>query len=402
MTIGCPECGALQELPPLKLQEMARCRLCRFPLSRTLARSLDAAFACSVAAFVLLIPANLGSLMSVHLLGVERHEVLASGALELWRGGFVIIATMLFACVIVLPLVRYAGLSVVLGALAVGERPPWLGRLNRWVMLLDLWAMPDVFLFAFLIGMVRVSEHLTVKVGAGGACFMAAAILAILTRAVLDRRTLWRTIAPDMEVAPGVPTVSCTVCDLAAPLEAFEGRPCPRCGLTLCARRPGAVMMAAAFSLAALVLYVPANLMPVRVTTALGHATPRREIDGVIALFNTDNWPLGVVAFIASILIPLLKIVGMGWFILSTRPRRQGRLRLKTRLNRIIDDLGRWSNIDVFALTVSVPLIHFGGFASANVAPGATAFALVVLLSMAASRVFDPRLMWDAAERDAR
>ena len=98
----------------------------------------------------------------------------------------------MFACAIILPLVRYGGLSVVLGALALGRRPPWLGRLNRWVMLLDLWAMPDVFLFGFIIGMVRVSERLTVRVGTGGACFMAAAILAILTRAVLDRRTLWR------------------------------------------------------------------------------------------------------------------------------------------------------------------------------------------------------------------
>ena len=196
MTIGCPECGALEELPPLTRHEMARCRLCRFPLSRTLARSLDAACACSVAAFVLLIVANLTPLMSVQLLGLERREVLASGGLAMWRSGAVIIACIVFACAIILPLVRYGGLSVVLGALALGRRPPWLGRLNRGVMLLDLWAMPDVFLFGFIIGMIRVSEHLTVRVGTGGACFMAAAILAVLTRAVLDRRTLWRSDRP--------------------------------------------------------------------------------------------------------------------------------------------------------------------------------------------------------------
>jgi paraquat-inducible protein A len=282
----------------------------------------------------------------------------------------------------------------------LGQRPPWLGRLNRWVMLLDLWAMPDVFLFGFIIGMVRVSEHLTVRVRTGGACFMAAAILAILTRAVLDRRTLWRTISHDLHLAPGVPAVSCTVCDLAAPLE-FEGRPCPRCGLTLSARKPGAAMMAAAFSLGALILYLPANLLPIQVQTRLGREIPRRVIDGVVALFNTDYWPMGVVVFVTSILVPLLKIAGMGWFLLSTRPGWQGDLRLKTRLNRIIDDLGRWSNVDIFTLTVAVPLVQFGSFGSARAGPAATAFALVILLSMAASRAFDPRLMWDAAERDA-
>jgi paraquat-inducible protein A len=401
MTIGCPECGALQDLPPLTLHEMARCRVCRFPLSRTLARSLAAAFACSVAAVVLLIPANLTPLMSVQLLGATRREVLGSGVLAMWRSGSVIIAAILFACVIVLPLVRYAGLSVVLGAMVLGRRPPWLGRLNRWVMLLDLWAMPDVFLFGFIIGMVRVSEHLTIHVGTGGACFMAATILAILTRAMLDRRTLWRRIAPDLKLPPGAPAISCTVCDLAAPLE-FEGGPCPRCGQTLRARKVGAVAMAAAFSLAALILYAPANLLPIQVTVRLGREIPRRVIDGVTALFNTEYWPLGLVVIVTSILVPLLKIAGMGWFILSTRPGWQGNLRLKTRLNRIIDDLGRWSNVDVFTLTVAVPLVQFGGFASARVGPAATPFALVILLSMAASRAFDPRLMWDAAERDAR
>ena len=172
--------------------------------------------------------------------------------------------------------------------------------------------------------------------------------------------------------------------------------------MTLRARKPGAVAMAAAFSLAALILYAACQPDAHRVTTRLGREIPRRVIDGAIALFNTEHWPLGVVLFFTSILVPLLKIVGMGWFILSTRPGWQRNLRLKTRLNRIIDDLGRWSNVDVFTLTVTVPLVHFGGFASARVGPAATAFALVILLSMAASRAFDPRLMWDAAERDAR
>jgi paraquat-inducible protein A len=400
MTIGCPECGALEELPRLTLHEMARCRVCRFPLSRTLARSLEAAFAFSFSAFVLLIPANLTPLMSVRLLGAEHREILASGGLAVWRSGAVLVAAIVFACAIVLPLVRYAGLSVVLGLLMLNRRPPWLGRLNRWVMQLDLWAMPDVFLFGFIIGLVRVSDRLPVDVGTGGACFMAAAILAILTRAVLDRRTLWRAIGPDLDLPPGVEAVSCTVCDLAAPIE-LKDQPCPRCGKTLYARKPGARAVAAAFSLAALILYLPANLMPIQVTTRPGGEISRRVIDGVIALFNTAYWPMGLVVCFTSILVPLLKIAGMWWFIFSTWPGRQGDLRLKTRLNRVIDDMGRWSNVDIFTLTVTVPLIDFGGFASARVGPAATPFALVILLSMAASRAFDPRLMWDAAEREA-
>lgn len=78
------------------------------------------------------------------------------------------------------------------------------------------------------------------------------------------------------------------------------------------------------------------------------------------------------------------------------------RLRLKTRLHRFIDELGRWSNVDVFTVAIFIPLIRFGDLASSRAAPGSMAFTLVVFLTMIASRVFDPRLMWDAAERGAR
>ena len=125
-------------------------------------------------------------------------------------------------------------------------------------------------------------------------------------------------------------------------------------------------------------------------------------IDGVYQLFHAGLWPIGILIICTSIVIPVAKIVGMGWFILSIRRGSRKHLRTKAHLYRLIDELGRWSFVDVFTIAAFVPLIQFDGIASARPAVGATAFALVVFLTMSASRAFDPRLMWDVRIRRRR
>jgi paraquat-inducible protein A len=209
---------------------------------------------------------------------------------------------------------------------------------------------------------------------------------------------VWRAIAADRTLTHAGPVLSCSVCDRVEPV-ASEGHPCARCGLTLRMRKPDAIVRAAALSLAALVLTAPANFFPMTVSMQLGRAVTHRIIDGVYQLFHAGLWPLGILIIGTSIVIPVAKLVCMAWFIASVMRRSRKHLRLKAHLYRCIDELGRWSNVDVFTIAAFAPLIHFDGIASARPAIGATAFALVVMLTMAASRAFDPRMMWDAHER---
>jgi paraquat-inducible protein A len=128
----------------------------------------------------------------------------------------------------------------------------------------------------------------------------------------------------------------------------------------------------------------------------LGQRVDHRIVDGIADLFKAGLWPLGIVIFCTSITIPLLKLAGLGWFMLSVRRRDKQHLRRKTRLYRLIDEIGRWSNVDVFTIAAFTPLLQFNAFATAGAADGATAFILVVTITMVASRAFDPRMMWDA------
>lgn len=398
--IGCPDCGSLQTLPPLTPGTLARCALCAGVLERTSGRSIAAGMCCALGAFLLLFPGNLLPLMGVGMLHMHNQNRLASGILMLWDRNWLLLAVLTGAFALVLPFVRFGLLSAVLGLLLLGQRPAWLGRGFRWALWLDVWAMPDVYLLAGFVGYFRLIhvQAMTVWIGAGGYCFSAAAFLAMIARAAIDRRTVWRAIAPEADVVAGERTISCTTCDLVQPLSR-EGAGCPRCGARLRARRPEALARAAAMIAAALILFLPANILPMNTSIQMGRPVTYTIFKGVRALFDVGLWQLGVIIFCTSIAIPALKIVGMGWLLISTWQGWRRHLVGRTRFHRFINEIGRWSNVDPFTITVFVPLMTFRGLASSDAAWGSTAFIAVVVLTLLATRSFDPRLMWDAAER---
>ncbi|HEX3754434.1 MAG TPA: paraquat-inducible protein A [Rhizomicrobium sp.] len=397
MTIACPDCGTLEDLPQLKPGAAALCPSCYAALERTSGRSVTAALACSAATFLLLFPANLLPLMQVTILGMSRESRIWSGVMQLWSHQWVILALLVGLFAVILPFLRFGLLTIVLACVRAGWQPGWLGRAFRWAMRLDAWAMPDVFLIGCVVGYSRINANMPVRIEAGGYCFIAAALLCAITRAAMERRTVWRSIAPEQETPSG-PVISCTVCDLIAPATA-EGEPCPRCGLRLHARKTDAMIRTTALVAAGFLLYLPANIYPMSSNTQLGGLVTHRIIDGIRELFQAGLWPFGILIFCTSIAIPLVKLLGLSWFVLSARRRSGKRLVLKTKLYRFIDEIGRWSNVDVFTVAVFVPLLQFGIITQTRAEVGSTAFVLVVLLTMLASRAFDPRLLWDAAEQ---
>jgi paraquat-inducible protein A len=311
-----------------------------------------------------------------------------------------LLAVLVWSFAVILPFARFGLLSFVLGTVQLGYRPIWLGAAYRWSLWLDVWAMPDVFLLGGFVGYYRLIHvsQMTVLIGPGGYCFLVAAFLSMLTRASIDKRTVWRAIAPEADVPEDEPTLSCTTCDLIQPLD-HQGRRCPRCGARLHTRKPYALMRATALTAAAFILFFPANILPMNTTIQMGTTVNHTIFKGVQELFQAGLWPLGVLIFCTSIGIPALKILGMGWFIISVWRQSEKHLVAKTKFHRFINEIGRWSNVDPFTIAVFVPLMTFEPFASSKAAWGSTAFIGVVVLTLLASMSFDSRLMWDAAER---
>ncbi len=170
---------------------------------------------------------------------------------------------------------------------------------------------------------------------------------------------------------------------------------CPRCDATLWLRKPASLSRATAFLVAAYICYIPANVLPVIVTTTVLGTESDTILSGAIELIETGSWPLGAVVFIASICVPLLKLVSLTLLIASVaRGSGWGRLQ-QTRLYRLIELVGRWSMLDVYVVTLLVGLVQFRSLATVTPGIGALAFGAVVVFTMLAVLSFDPRLIWD-------
>ncbi len=393
--LACRHCGTLQAPPPRPVAALD-CAVCRVGLERFTWRSLDGALATSLAALVMLLPANGLTFLTTTLFGAVEHSRLISSVTVLWRDGWPALAVAVGLFVIVLPLVRFTLLVSVLGALRL-ERPfGGIGRVFRWSNSLQTWAMADVFLLAFLVAYSRVAATVTVLVGPGALCFLAAGVLTLLSRATLDKRRIWDLIDPQGPVDPRLDAISCEGCDLLVPAR-MAGATCPRCARRLRARRTDAVGRAAAFSLAALIAYAPANLLPFATLPINLQPTSYTIIGGVHDLLDANLYGLALLVFIASFLIPIAKLTVIAWLIYSVRSHSTKRLVGKTRLYQLVEEIGRWSMVDPLTLACFVPIVRFNTLLSARADAAAPFFAAVVILTILATKAFDPRLMWDVA-----
>lgn len=398
MTIGCPDCGALADIPPLPPRATAVCTLCRGHLEKTTGRSIAAALACSLGTLLLLIPANALPLLQVDVLTMTTKNVIGVGIADLWHQHWVLIAGCTALFVILFPFVFFGLLTTVLACIWFDRRPAWLAGAFRWAMWLELWAMSDVFLLASFVGYYRLI-HLNaahVEIGLGGYCFITAGFLTMITRAALDRRTVWRALGPEADVPADGHVLSCATCDLIQPFSQ-EGQPCPRCGATLHSRKVDALPRTAAFTLTAFVLFFPANILPMNTSMQLGSEQSYTIFTGVRDLFGAGLWPLGCLVFCTSIVIPFGKIAALAWCVWSVWTHSTAHLVVKTEIFRLIAELGRWSKTDPFTIVFFVPLVHFDGMASSSAGWGATAFMAMSVVTMFASMSFDSRLMWDVA-----
>jgi paraquat-inducible protein A len=194
--------------------------------------------------------------------------------------------------------------------------------------------------------------------------------------------------------------IGCDACGLVcrpAGGELRAGGYCPRCGEALHSRRPGSIQTTWSLVIAAAICYVPANALPVLTTTQPGSSESATILGGVMLLYRSGSWPLALIVLIASVMIPLGKLLALGYLLIKVQ---RGGIRgpdEPTRLYRIVELIGRWSMLDVFVDAYTVALVQLQPLMSVAPGPGIVFFAAVVVLTMLAAEYFDPRLIWDAS-----
>lgn len=173
---------------------------------------------------------------------------------------------------------------------------------------------------------------------------------------------------------------------------------CSRCGAVLHQRKPNSLVRTWSLLIAAMVFYVPANFLPMTITSALGATSADTIMSGVIYFMRHGSWEIALIIFVASIFVPFMKFAILIYLLLSIQFKSIKRPKQRTLLFRITEAIGRWSMLDIYVVTILVALVKLGALAKIEAGPAAIYFAAVVVLTMVAAESFDPRLIWDVVE----
>lgn len=193
----------------------------------------------------------------------------------------------------------------------------------------------------------------------------------------------------------------CHACGLLsrAPAHSHEIS-CPRCGDHVHFRKPGSIARTWALLITAMILYIPANVLPMMHTSSLFGSQSDTIMSGVVYFWTSGSWYLALIIFFASIMVPMLKMIALVLLLVTTQRRSRWQLQQRTKLYRVVEFVGRWSMLDIYVVAVIVALVQLQALATITPGPGAIAFGAVVVLTMFAAMAFDPRLMWDSLEEE--
>ena len=393
--VECPYCGLIQTVQARARTDLITCVRCKSRLEHGTGTYPDVALACALGALLLLIPAWSLPFLTTSALGSTVSSHLWSSITILWRDGQPLVSIVVCLFILVFPIIRLLSLSAVLIALRAAARPPWLPLAFRVCNGLQTWAMLDVFLLGLMVAYARLRATIPTTIDGGAILFMASILLGLGARASLDKVAVWHMIGREHRRPELQGAIGCLSCGLLVS-RVREGHDCPRCGAVVRARKNHSYSRSLALLVAALLMYFPANLYPIAVIPIGLTPTSYTVLGGVVDLFDSHLWGLGLLVFTASFTIPLLKMICLAWCIASALQRHPQRLVAKTRVYRIIEEVGRWSMVDPLTIACFVPVLQFNGLIAGSAQAAATPFTAVVILTTLAVKAFDPRLMWDA------
>jgi paraquat-inducible protein A len=411
MLVACHDCGEVHRVPELRDGRTAVCARCGGVLLRHRVASIEHAPALNLAGLLLFGVANLFPLMTLKMAGQAQATTLFGGADALYRSGLWQLAGLVIVVAILIPFLKLAGFVWVLARALTNRLSRAEAPIFRFVGMLRPWAMTEVYLLGLIVAWVKLRDLATIELGLALFALVGLILMMLWADAALEPHEVWERILPQQRESPGddparTAFLACHACAQLVPADALQDQghaACPRCGAALHHRKPESLARTWALLIAATILYIPANLLPIMTVISLGTGEADTILSGVKALIAAGMWPVALLVFFASITVPVLKIIGLVYLLVSTQRRSTARRLDRTRLYRVIEAVGRWSMVDIFMIAILVGLVSLGELATIQPEAGAVAFAAVVILTMLASHAFDPKLIWDAGgTRDDR
>jgi paraquat-inducible protein A len=399
MCAGCDQSYARR---PLSSTEWARCRRCGSALEHGNHFSISTWLALTLTAAILMIFANVFPVAVISMGGLESEATVWQSVVALASGPGALVAIAAGMIAIGVPALQVLTLIWILSFAAAGRSCPYFVAAMRILRASKPWGMIEVCLLAILVALVKLSGFLHVVAGIGVAAIV---LLAPLMAVIANRSAgdLWPLYEAHkrlrFEVAGAVRPdrlMACDLCGLVHEAAAAKGDvtfACARCGSEVLARKSDSIARTWAFLVAALVLYIPANLLPVMYTRLLGSEAESTILEGVEEFWRSGSWDIAVLIFTASVAVPCTKFLAITLLLLDQKFPIGSRIG-KTRLLKLVEHIGYWSMLDVLVVALVTALIQFRALGIAEPRSGIVFFGAVVVLTMLAAMSFDSRLAW--------
>ncbi len=404
--IACHACDGVHRIVPVPEGGKALCGRCGTQLYRNLPRSLDHSAALYVAALVLFALANAFPFVALKFGDRVEQTLLISGAFALHKAGMPELGLLVVLTSVVFPFLTICGMLYLLLPLRFGIRPRWMTPVWRMVRMITPWSLIGVFMLGLLVSVVKLQDLATVIPGIAFFAFIGLLVISAAAVASFEPAVLWTRMGPVTDKAPEgsaaeMGYATCHTCDL------LVGRPepglrwaCPRCGDPVHGMRiHESIPRTWALLCAAMLLLVPANLLPVMTVVRFGQGEPSTILAGVVHLVEDGAVPLALLVLFASFVVPIAKIIALVVLLVTAQRGSDWRTRDRTLLYRVTEAVGAWSMIDIFLVGILVALVRLDALATVTPGLGATFFGAAVVLTMLAAHSFDPRLVWDRAGR---
>ncbi|WP_312241667.1 membrane integrity-associated transporter subunit PqiA [Pantoea sp.] len=398
----CPQCDLMTRLPAIPAGSKANCPRCHTNLVTRWHEPGKRPTGYVLAALFMLLLANLFPFVNMHVAGLSSEISLMAIPHVMVAEDYSSLATLFLLFVQAIPALCMLCIILLVNPIALphGLR----AALARILFRLRDWGMAEIFLAGVLVSFVKLMAYGDIGLGTSFWPWCLFCLLQLRAFQCVDRRWVWQRIAP-MPMLPHAPQPgvsglrqhlrSCPCCTAILPA---DQRHCPRCGARAHARRKHSLQWTLALLFTSLMLYIPANVMPIMITETLGTPYPSNIMGGVILLWSDGSYPVALVIFIASIMVPSLKMLAIGWLCWDASGRGRHDREKMHRIYEVVEFVGRWSMIDVFVIAVLSALVRMGRLMNVYPALGALLFALVVILTMIAAMAFDSRLTWDRTQ----
>ncbi|MBE9526601.1 MAG: paraquat-inducible protein A [Proteobacteria bacterium] len=407
--ITCHDCGLLQKISHLPEDGTVTCSRCDATLRKIErikpADNIEHLLALVITALVIFIIANSFPVIDLQVAGHEVETSLYGIIHYLLTRSDYFLGGLVFLTALGAPLIQLTGLLYILLPLNSNVIPPFAAQVYRVVRLITQWSMLEVLMLGLIVSLVKLSAMGTLIPSVALFAFLALIFFIADILSNINSEIIWSKISTikqdprlkDSERPENI--TNCHNCHLLCKIpEHHEGR-CPRCDSPLHKRKPDSMARCTAYLIAAVVLYIPANLLPVMVVSSLGHSEGETIMGGIIYLGTSGDMSLAIIVFVASMVVPSIKLIILTLLLITTYFKSQWNMKDRTRLYRLTELIGRWSMVDIFVTASMAALIQIQGLAVIEVGGGAIAFGAVVVLTILAAMSFDPRLIWDNLEK---